>query len=552
MIEPSIDGKYPVRLGDSIREERPLRKSHFYDVRCNFKPTRPASKTNTEKTGGTVSILKTVGKKDEDGVNGDAKNSIENGENDTSSSKKRKLEVDGPLQEQSLELEIKDQDADDSTYRYAGRRLSPGVTKTKDSKSPYALIYNKQARIFTLEVMEASYAFNLVETPEEKDRSKLDGQYGKIDLERSPEWDFEDAQASSATPEGERESSSLKQNGQVENDVFGEDPDKEDTGPDPDNPFDFRHYLNGLPPSDPPQASQSAKKPEGTPQSQMGDPSPLAKAAKINGTKSSKQGQTAASPLQKAPKPQQSLSRQAVSRSAQKASSPAPDSKGTASQSSPSPPYIHVRKPSQHKAPQASSKASKDRATTVKSPKKSDEDEDSGDLVIEMDDDVPPGRGRRTQDLDVPGLNTPGGGGPISLRSAAASRSASPAVGLGIHEGKRLTNFDEDLTFDDADNEDDADVDELLLGSPGFKVNQQKDRHTSHTARADEESEEEEDEDEEDDEDDDDNAFDLVKGLEKVVDENERAGVYSQTEDTRKSAGPPQPAQDEEEESEEE
>ena len=549
MIEPSADGKYPVRLGKTILEERVPRKSHFYDVRYNFKPTGLESRTDTENTGEAISILKTAGKMVKTGVNDDAKNSIENGENDTSSPKKRKAEIYEPLQEQSLEMDIKWRDADHPTYRYAGRRLSSGLTRTKDSKRPYALMYNKQARIFTLEMMESSYAFNVLETPEEKDHSRLDGRYGKIDLERSPECDFDDAPGSSATPEGERELNHLKQNGQAEDELFGEDLEQEDRGPDPKNPFDFRHYLNGLPPSCP-QPSQSSRKSENTPQSKIGNQSPLAKAEKTNGIILSRQGQTAASPLWKAPKHQQSLSRQAVSRSAQKASSPAPDSNVAASQSSPSPSHFHAGNSSHQKATQISDKASKHRASTAQAPDSGEEDEDSGDLVIEMDDDVPVSRGRRAQDLDVPGLNTPGGG-PISLRSAAASRSASPAVGLGAYEDRRSANGDEELVFDDAD-EDDADVDELQLGSPGFKVNERRDRHTSQNTRADEESEEEEEEDEEDDDEDEDNAFDLVKGLEKEVDESERAGAYLQKSEGARKPVVPQAAQDEEEESEEE
>ena len=103
-----------------------------------------------------------------------------------------------------------------------------------------ALFYNPNEKNFTLDRLDSDFLFNLRGTPREKDVSVLTEQHPQLD-----------------TGVGEN-------GGQEGHDLFGDSPNenrgaKENTAPDPNNPYDYRHFLNhgGRSPSPAPSAVSS-------------------------------------------------------------------------------------------------------------------------------------------------------------------------------------------------------------------------------------------------------------------------------------------------------
>ncbi|KAI9801504.1 MAG: hypothetical protein M1833_002736 [Piccolia ochrophora] len=102
-------------------------------------------------------------------------------------------------------LSLSDNDEQRSQYRYTGRGSKP--------KASYALLFDQSKQAFTLERIGAEYSFNLAAAPWEKDAEKNRKQYAQLDLA---------ATADEASVDGDETSEADK-----------------------DNPFDFRHWMNG-------------------------------------------------------------------------------------------------------------------------------------------------------------------------------------------------------------------------------------------------------------------------------------------------------------------
>ena len=215
----------------------------------------------------------------------------------------------------------------------------------------------------------------------------------------------------------QRETSPAVSTSSVEEELFGEDFD----GPDPSNPFDYRHYLNGLPSASP--ASHSASR---APTPQRSTPSIAAATvpARLSNGSSNTAGKRNVAPL---PKP--------------------PLHKPTTV------PTIHMQRRASVKNPQP-----------LESDADDDDDNDNGGLIIEADPDEPPAKRRHL------GFTRSPGGGPISLRSAANSTSpasrpiASPAA--SSVQGCREAGSGSEEDGEDGDEADDGDVDDFELGSP--------------------------------------------------------------------------------------
>lgn len=254
-----------------------------------------------------------------------------------------------------------------------------------------------------LDELEFQYAFNLVSAPWEKDAEKLAAQYKQIPVQ--PEND-------------------------IDTEITGDEEglfEEEDSGPDPDNPFDYRHYLNGLP--DLPGEHKAAS--------------------------------TAGTPLLAASRATTSLKPALARRLSDHSRQP---QKPRTAQTSRPPPPPQVR---------LERRASAKRSSPV--PSEPEEEDDDGDLVIDMGEGYQPKKKSRT-------LLTPfTAGRPISLRSAAASASPalsamhSPAqrdagAGSGYEEddegeGDEVDEMDVDGEAE-VEHESNEDVDELALDSP--------------------------------------------------------------------------------------
>lgn len=83
-----------------------------------------------------------------------------------------------------------------------------------------ALIYDPSTSSFTLDKIDSEFRFNLRSTPTNDDASKLAAQYPQLDT------GLQDAEE---TENGE--------------DLFDENQNPDDEEPDPDNPYDYRHFL---------------------------------------------------------------------------------------------------------------------------------------------------------------------------------------------------------------------------------------------------------------------------------------------------------------------
>ena len=117
-------------------------------------------------------------------------------------------------------MKINDEDDGQHTQAEAATETAYKGHRTKNSGA-YILRLDSEGNTLILDRLEADYAFNLVSAPWEKDSDKLVTQYQQIaEEETAPDVD-------SAEDEG----------------LF----DDNTSEPDPDNPFDYRHYLNGLP-----------------------------------------------------------------------------------------------------------------------------------------------------------------------------------------------------------------------------------------------------------------------------------------------------------------
>ncbi|KAK4697237.1 hypothetical protein P7C71_g808, partial [Lecanoromycetidae sp. Uapishka_2] len=111
----------------------------------------------------------------------------------------------------SYALSVTNKDNDEG-YLYTGGQ---------QSSSSLALVYDSSTQSFALDKIDADFRFNLKSTPSDKDAASLAARYEQLDTGHSQQ------------PEND------------EGDVVDEnnaDPDTEP--PDPNNPYDYRHFLN--------------------------------------------------------------------------------------------------------------------------------------------------------------------------------------------------------------------------------------------------------------------------------------------------------------------
>ncbi|KAF2718290.1 hypothetical protein K431DRAFT_297053 [Polychaeton citri CBS 116435] len=318
-------------------------------------------------------------------------------------------------------------------YKYEGDAL--------DDEDSYVLICHGEGkdREWTLERLGTTQQYNLISTPETQDAEKLADRYPHLLSDGAPLDDDR---------------------------PFDEDAELEDGEADADNPFDFRHFLK-----------EEALKPQEAPRSTVGTPSlaPVRAASSTSITRPAKKV-SAFAPTQK-------------KRKAPAAEKAAPAKRAKSNQAAKAEPVQdevakeEVKKSAPKKA--ASKSSRKDSVPQIRVERKAstrkasfDDQEDSGDLIIE-DDDVPtPKQNRSAMSLALHGhLGT----GPVSLRSAAsspASRIASPAPeasenlyefelgGSESPEAAAQQRAEEEGEEEEDDADADADVEDLELPSP--------------------------------------------------------------------------------------
>ena len=257
-------------------------------------------------------------------------------------------------------MKINDEDDGQHTQTEAATETAYQGHRTTRSGA-YILRLDSEGNSLILDRLEADYAFNLVSAPWEKDSDKLATQYQQIaEEETAPDVD-------SAEDEG----------------LF----DDNTSEPDPDNPFDYRHYINGLP-----------EIPGG--------------ARSVSATST-----PVLAPTRPAPKVQVAPTRPPVLQSKQ-ATKPRPARV-------PPPPQVRLERRASEKRPPPSA-SDEERASA---------DDDDGGLEIDMGDGYQP---KKKRALDPTKLL----GRPISLRSAAAS--ASPAYGYSPAPPEAGSGYEED------------------------------------------------------------------------------------------------------------
>ena len=126
-------------------------------------------------------------------------------------------------------LTVADRDAHDAdreaTYSFVGERAAPAAS--------YALVFDAARHACTLEPLTAAYAFNLSAAPWEPSAAQLAQQYPQIELG-----------ARAAAAAAADDDADAPPDADVPDDLFDDaGASAGDDGPDPDNPFDYRHLL---------------------------------------------------------------------------------------------------------------------------------------------------------------------------------------------------------------------------------------------------------------------------------------------------------------------
>lgn len=262
--------------------------------------------------------------------------------------------------------------ANNEDYLYAG---------TQQSSSTLALVYDPNTQSFALERIDTDFRFNLQSTPSNKDPASLAARYEHLDTGATQQPDSDD-------------------------DLFDEnaadhDPDTEP--PDPNNPYDYRHFLN---------RARTGRSPSPAPSSV---PTPI---------------------------PNHNLSSPIL-----------------ASSTHIRPPRHSKPKSRDHQRPRHLSPNPREEADA------DNEASDNDVLTIDMGDPVPNSRSKPWR--HVLGKLNEGGmrSGPISLRSAASSMSPSLRGASGDENDDEEDDQDEDE--DEDESRSNADVEEIDLGDGG-------------------------------------------------------------------------------------
>ena len=286
-------------------------------------------------------------------------------------------------QENDCTLICNNQDKTGGKYRFKG---------TAQPTKSFALVYDPAAKAFTLNRIDAEYRFNLTGTPSNKDATALSREFPHLDSQ-DPNVTHDHINGGATNDEAE---------------------DLQDETPDPDNPYDYRHFLH----------AHNAASPAPSPRPSVPS-SPVHRPQHHRPFASSPLIQASTSPLRR----------------------PRSHTDQAAAPSSP------IRRPRSRTDPKRQQRP-RDRYLSPQPREEADadnEDSDPNELIIDMGDSAPPKKGAakpwRSQ-LGV--LNGEGGvrrGGPMSMRSAASSMSPS-------------------VKGESADDKSDADVEEIDLGDP--------------------------------------------------------------------------------------
>ncbi|KAK4569327.1 hypothetical protein LTR86_003089 [Recurvomyces mirabilis] len=322
------------------------------------------------------------------------------------------------------------QDGEDE-YRYTG--------KGQEAEDSYVLVI-KDGKDAVLEKLSADWVFNLTSTPKQHDNDVLQEQYPHISL-----------------------------NDEADEDLFGDQDEDKETPIDPDNPFDYRHYLKT--------ASEAKSRPVETegPRSTLGTPQhPRPASATPISRPVRRTADSALVPqkkrkIQTNPAAAGSAKRTKVADSPATASAKTKPTKTQTSRSNEPPPKIRV-----------------DRKASVR---QLDDEDDDGELVLENGDSTSKGTSRNAMSLALSGQL---GEAPISLHSAANTPNShiagSPAPirpdDIEEEEAEEEENGERTFTFEMGsspehfgtnpsrnprghnDEDDDADVEDLELPSP--------------------------------------------------------------------------------------
>ena len=356
--------------------------------------------------------------------------------------------------------------ADSDIFVFNGSRTAPS--------KPYVLVFDQTTQKATLERLDNTYTFNL----SSKNGTDISSDYGKIYPKKSHKDSVHD-----------------KEEGEV--DLFGEehgDEANEGTEPDASNPYDFRHFLNGVKKqkdkegegyaSSPDYRSATGSNTANTPvlpARRAVEPAKKRKAASVFASKPTAKG---GSKKPAAAAPSINLERRATERPApaspkavttsassgskiksaefvQESDESDVDAEGEIDSNVPSPKHMHTRR-----SPSPGQREDDDEdAEGEEDDNDNDDHDDAGDLEIEIPDARPsrPQTHRHTSHLDVSASRGPRSpsNGPISLASAANSVENTPRRGAAAEE----IDFG-DLGGDDAEGEEDEDVDAMDIGPP--------------------------------------------------------------------------------------
>ncbi|KAK3673361.1 hypothetical protein LTR78_006907 [Recurvomyces mirabilis] len=321
------------------------------------------------------------------------------------------------------------QDGEDE-YRYTGQG--------QEAEDSYVLVI-KDGEDAVLEKLSADWVFNLTTTPIQSDADVLQEQHTHVSL-----------------------------NDEVEEGLFGDHDEGKEAPLDPDNPFDYRHYLKT--------ASEAKSRPAETegPRSTLGTPQHPRPASATPISRPVRRTADSALVPQKKRKIQTTAATTTTAKRTKVADSPATASAKTkttktqTSRSNEPPPKIRV-----------------DRKASLRQP---DDEDDNGELVLENGDSSSKGTSRNAMSLALSGQL---GEAPISLQSAANTPNShiagSPApirpdeieeAAEEEEEGERTFTFEMGSSPEHFganpsrnprghnDEDDDADVEDLELPSP--------------------------------------------------------------------------------------
>lgn len=318
----------------------------------------------------------------------------------------------------------------EAEWRYSGRRRAEDET--------YVLVLSADGtRECTLERLEDAYAMNLIQTPEDSDADRLAQRYPHIHHDADDDDD---------------------------NDGVLGGADAGDAAADPNNPFDFRHFLSAAEKKaqdskrDALAQAQAPRSTAGTPLHQPVRATPASRPAK------------AAPATMKRKKPSVAATKPNPKRV--RAGQPDPPRPAASSADQPKAPEIRLdRTAATRQPPKPATDDGEFDLETWRNP--NDDDDDDGELILENAAASSSKHGN-SMSLALSGAFAGSSGGPRSLRSAASSpgsRVNSPHPAAEEEPSQQTYEFEfgdsSPQQGEEADAEDDDnDVEDLELGSP--------------------------------------------------------------------------------------